>query len=229
MRKIYLCMVILFVCSGVQAQYRKASFINKSGRTYDLGGMGHFLGGGAGAFPGIYYSYGLDQGKKTFYWFDLEVILPTKFSYNTVQRNNTSIPVTVNYKSKVAFTYRFNYAYYLTNPENTESKFKPFVTAGANFILTSMEPMVYETKPENSDPARQSNFDGTSFGIGAGIGGIYAITENFGIKVTAGYNLQYKNKTSQYVPADGATVYHVYGSHPYVGLGIRFVIKGDGD
>lgn len=229
MRKIYLCMVILFVCSGVHAQYKKASFLNKSGRTYDLGGMGHFLSGGAGTFPGIYYSYGRDQGKRTFHWFDLEVILPTKVSINTVQSDNPSIPVTVNYKSRAAFIYRYNFAYYLNNPENSESKLKPFVTAGVNFLLTSVEPMTYETKPSGSNPAKSANFDGSSFGVNAGVGGIYALTENFGIKFTAGYNLQFKNKSSEYVPTDGTTVFNVYASHPYVGLGIRFLIKGEGE
>jgi len=229
MRKIYLCMVILFVCSGVQAQYRKASFINKSGRTYDVGGMGHFLSGGAGLFPGIYYSYGRDQGKKTFHWFDLEVILPSKFSYNTVDRNNPSVPVTVNYKSNAVYIYRYNYAYYLINPENSELKFKPFVTAAVSFLLTSVQPMVFETKPTNSDPAKRANFDGSTFGANAGIGGIYALNDNFGIKLTAGYNFQLKNEASSYTPAAGTTINHIYGSHPYVGLGLRFLIKGDGE
>lgn len=229
MRKIYLCMVIFLICSVAQAQYKKASFLNKSGRTYDLGGIGHFLSGGAGTFPGIYYSYGRDQGKRTFQWFDLEVILPTKFSYNTVDKNNPRTAVTVTSKSALLFLYRYNFAYYLNNPENSESKFKPFVTAGVNIKLKTFNPTDYELKPANTEPAKIADFTGFSMGVNAGIGGIYALTEKFGIKVMAGYNLQYQKNPDGYSAIEGYTIYKVYANHPYVGLGIRFTINGDGE
>jgi hypothetical protein len=75
MRKIYFAVAILLAYSSTQAQYKKASFLNKSGRTYDLGFASHFLSGGGGTVPGIYYSYGRDKGKRTFHWFDLELLL----------------------------------------------------------------------------------------------------------------------------------------------------------
>ena len=229
MRKIYLFMVILFVCSCVQAQYKKASFLNKSGRTYDLGGMGHFLSGGAGTFTGLYYSYGRDQGKRTFHWFDLEVILPTKFSYTTFDRNNSGTAVTVTVKSSLLFMYRYNFAYYLNEPENSESKFKPFVTAGVNIKISGNNASNYELKPDNTVPAKVADFTGFSMGVNAGIGGIYALSEKIGIKVMAGYNVQSQQNPSGYSGSEGYTIYKVYSSHPYVGLGIRFLIKGDGE
>ncbi len=118
MKKFYVGIVILLACSGAQAQYKKASFLNKSGRTYDLGFAGRFLSGGGGTVPGIYYSYGRDKGKRIFHWFDLEVLLPTRFTYNTVDKNNAETVVTVSGKSKLGIVYRYNFAYYLTDAEN---------------------------------------------------------------------------------------------------------------
>lgn len=230
MKKIYFCTAILLACSGVQAQYKKATFLNKSGRTYDLGLAAHFLSGGVGTFPGIYYSYGRDQGKRTFYWFDIEALLPTKFSYNTIDKNNPQTAVTITTKSKLSLAYRFNYAYYLADPENAASKFKPFVTAGINILITnSLDQAAYTSKPENTDPVKYADFSGFSYGANAGIGGIYALSEKFGLKVMAGYSLQFQKHNSEYTIDEGHTAFNVYSSHPYASVGVRFLINADGE
>jgi len=224
MKRIYFGMAILLACSSVQAQYKKASFLSKSGRTYDLGASARFLSGGGGTVPGFYYSYGRDKGKRVFHWFDLEFLVPTKFNYNTNDKADPQTVVNVTGKSKFGLAYRYNLAYYLTNVENSESKLKPFVTAGINFLITGGTASTYDYTPSNADPSKIPLFSAFNCGANAGLGGIYSISEKIGIKLTAGYNWQGTVSTES-----GSSVYNVFGNHAYVGLGIRFVIVGDGD
>jgi len=228
MKKIYFGIAILLAGSSVQAQYKKASFLNKSGRTYDIGFAGHFLSGGGGTVPGIYYSYGRDKGKRVFHWFDLEVLLPTKFKYNTIDKSDLETPVTVTGKSKLGLVYRYNFACYLTNVENTESKFKPFITAGINFLLLGGNPQSAEISPSYADPVKMLTYDAFSYGANAGLGCIYTLSEKIGIKAIAGYNLQ-GQLSSDYNNQEEYSVYKVYSNHPYVGVGVRFVMTGDGE
>lgn len=229
MKKIYFGMAIILACSSVQAQYKKASFLSKSGRTYDLGFAGRFLSDGGGTMPGIYYSYGRDKGKHVFHWFDLELLLPTKFKYNTTDLNDEGTNVTVSGKSKISLLYRYNFAYYLLNTENSDIKIKPFVTAGVNFLILGGSAKSYDYTPENADPAKIPSFGNNfSYGANAGIGGIYSISEKIGIKLMAGYNWQ-GQVSPQFNSGYGNTNYKIFSNHPYVGAGVRFVMTGDGE
>jgi hypothetical protein len=229
MKKIYFgAAMFLLVCSA-QAQYKKASFLNKAGRTYDVGFRAAFLSGGGGTVPGIHYSYGRDKGKHAFHWFDLEVLLPTKFSYVTHDTYDPQIPVTVTGKTSVALVYRYNFAYYILNSENSEIKLKPFVTAGVNAYLSAGTTRTYDYTPDEASPSKVVDNDGSfSYGANAGAGGIYSFSEKIGIKLIAGYNWQGILNTSKYNDSEYSK-YNVFPSHPYVSMGIRFVIVGDRD
>jgi hypothetical protein len=226
MKKIYFGIAILLACTSTHAQYKKASFLNKSGRTYDLGFTGHFLSGGRGTAPGIYYSYGRDKGKKIFHWFDLEVLLPATFKYNTFDKANPATAVTVNGKSKLGLAYRYNFAYYLADAENTESKLKPFAAAGINFFILGGGAGDYEYTPAIADAEKVPDYNPFSYGCNAGLGTIYTLSEKIGIKVTAGYNLQGRFTAQKYTSNENS-YYKVLSSHPYFGVGIRFIVTGD--
>ena len=228
MKRIYFGIAILLACSSVQAQYKKASFLNKSGRTYDVGFTGRFLRGGGGTVPGIYYSFGRDKGRRVFHWFDMEILLPTKYKYNTYDKNNPEVAVTVTGKSKLSFLYRYNFACYLTNVEHSESKFKPFITAGVNIAALGGGSNGYEYLPYDSDPAKIVDDNPISFGGNAGVGSIYSFSDKIGIKIMAGYNLQTQVSPGNYY-SNEYSLYKVLSSHPYVGVGIRFVMTGDAD
>jgi hypothetical protein len=202
----------------VHAQYKKASFLSKSGRTYELGANARLLTGG-GTVPGFYYSYGRDKGKRIFHWFDLEFLLPTKFNYNTTDRDHPETVVNVTGKSKLGLAYRYNLAYYLTNVENSESKLKPFVTGGVNFLLLGGSAKTSEQTPPNVYPSKIVSYNAFNCGANAGLGAIYSFSEKIGIKLTAGYNWQ--GALSDEI-GSGYEVYNVFGNHAYVGLGIRF-------
>lgn len=228
MKKIYFVIAIILAASSVNAQYKKASFLNKSGRTYDLGFIARFVSDRSSVVPGINYSYGRDKGKRIFHWFDLEVLLPTTFNYNTIDRANPATVVTVIGKSKLGLAYRYNFAYYLTNVENSESKFKPFVTAGVNFLIFGGGAKTYDYTPVQSDPAKLVESNPFNYGCNAGLGGIYALSEKVGIRVMAGYNLQ-KNLTPKKYESSANDYQTLFSSHPYIGVGVRFMMAGDGD
>jgi hypothetical protein len=218
-------MAILLAGTHVDAQYKKASFLSRSGRTYDVGFSGRFLGDG-GTLPGVYYSYGSDRGKRIFHWFDLELLLPTKFSYQTVDKSESQIPVTVTGKSKLGLVYRYNFACYLTDVENSESKFKPFATLGINFLFFGGTAKSYEVSPEYANPTKMVGTSNFSYGANAGLGGIYELSDKLGLKVVAGYNMQGVVDGNDYI-SEGYTTYKVLPSHPYITVGLRFLMVGD--
>ncbi len=76
---------ILFVSViSANAQYKKASFLRKKGRTYDLGLTTRLLGGGNGVATGFSFGYGKERSdKRLFHWWDLDLILET--SLNIIQ------------------------------------------------------------------------------------------------------------------------------------------------
>jgi len=226
MRKIITAICLLFVVTVTKAQYKKASFLNKSGRTYDLGLSGRLMSKGLGSKAGLYYSYGRDKGARTFHWFDVEFILPVKFSYKTYDLRDPAVPVEVSGKTRLGIIYRYNFGFYFMDVSKSESKFRPFATAGLN-IMISGATVGYNrlnTVPEYADPYVRPSYSGLSFGGNIGIGGLYQINNKVGIKLAGGYNLQGLMDTDQ-VAESGYKIYDVNPSHPYVTAGVRFIMN----
>ncbi|MEI2749672.1 MAG: hypothetical protein V9E88_13040 [Ferruginibacter sp.] len=226
MRKIVSCICLLFIVTATNAQYKKASFLNKSGRTYDLGFSGRLMNNGIGSKPGLYYSYGRDKGARTFHWFDIEFVLPVKYAYNTYDLNNPTVPVAVSGKTRFGITYRYNFGIYFIDVSKSESKIRPFATAGLNIMVSgaTLRYQTLKTVPEYSDPQTRPSFSGISYGGNIGIGGIYQINSKIGIKLVGGYNLQGFMDTDQVVEG-GYKLYDINPSHPYVTAGVRFIMN----
>jgi hypothetical protein len=227
MRKNLLCAgIIMLLCGNVEAQYKKASFLTKSGRTHEVGGMARFLSSaGAGTMPSFYYGYGRDKGKRLFHWFDLELMFPTNFKYSTYEVSSPQDKVEVSGKSKIGLAYRYNLAGYLTNPES-ESKIKPFATLGINVMIVGGTAKSYTTYPEFADPYEVPPFSSFSYGGNAGLGAIYNFSNKVGIKAAAGFNYQGLFNGSEF-DGDNYKAYNFLGSHPYFSLGVRFTMEED--
>ena len=228
MKPVYILLATMLACGTLHAQYKKASFLNKSGRTYDLGFSGRFLSGGGGAVPGFYFSYGRDKGKRVFHWFDLELLAPTKFHYTTADLSRPGSDVNVSGTTTMSLVYRYNLAWYLSDIENTETKFKPFVTAGINFLLKGRDARTVYFVPDNGDPAKYISYRNFNCGANLGLGGIYVLSERIGIKGAIGYNLQTQIAPLK-IESGGYSVYNLFSSHPYIGVGVRFAMSGDDD
>src|SRR5438477_10896338 len=98
MKKISVTLVALFVCITLSAQYKKASFFGKEGRTYAIGTRLFAMGDGKGSPRGYYLAFGRDEdGKRFFYNWELQYIPSYSFSYDTKDAND--LPITVGGKS----------------------------------------------------------------------------------------------------------------------------------
>lgn len=224
MKRLLLISTLVIVCNCSEAQYKKASFLNKSGRTYDLGGTAHLLSEGRSMTPGFFYSYGKDKGKRLFHWFDLELLLPIKADFTTTDRTSKET-VNVTAKSGVSLIYRYNLGCYLLNTSEEAVKLKPFVTAGVNLLLSGGFAKEWTTNPEYADTPETLAPRSFGYGANAGIGLMYNITEKFGLKAAAGYN--YQSYVDDKTTWDGGKPYFLYNSHPYVSVGVRFTMESD--
>lgn len=172
------------------------------------------------------YGFGIDAGKRLFYWTDIEILLPSAFKYTTVDNYDNQTMVTVTGKTKTAVSFRYNFAYYISNTENTDSKLNAFIACGFNFGMLG-EAKNVSVVPSVNQPAKYLDDSNISFGANLGLGGIYTFTDQWGIKLTAGYDVQSKpmgtHSSASYTP------FKIFSNHPYVGIGIRFIIAGDVD
>jgi hypothetical protein len=221
MRKIIILAMIALSCVNAEAQYKKASFLNSTGRTYDVGFASRFMGDGMSTMMCIHYSYGKDRGKRLFHWFDLELLLPTKFSYKTYSNDDPNFTSTVSGKTKTGLSYRYNLAGYLTDITKTDAKFKPFATLGINMIIFGATANEVVETPTLIDPNKTPAFNAFSIGANAGLGCLYNFNPKIGMKFTAGYNFQTNTNTG---PDSGQETHYSYISHPYITLGVRFTM-----
>lgn len=223
-----LFLFFLLICSvASQAQYKKASFLTKSGRTYDVGASAHFVTKSNSTAMGFVYSYGRDKGdKRAFHWFDLELTFPSKFSYTTKDLT-TLEPISVSGKTSIGIFYRYNLGIYLTDNTKEDTKILPFATGGLNFSIKGIatktvdnyEMLVYHDLDKN--PILEDAF---SCGAHVGAGAIYKMTPKFGFKGVLGYNFQTNIASTS---DDGNHTFYYFTSHPFLTLGVRFTMDGD--
>jgi hypothetical protein len=66
MKRITAALALLISFSGIQAQYKKASFFDKEGRTYGVGVQSHFFGDGKKAAPGLSFHLAATRMESSF-------------------------------------------------------------------------------------------------------------------------------------------------------------------
>jgi hypothetical protein len=219
--KTILAVMMIMASLTTIAQYKKASFLEKDGRTYELGITGHFMSKPLSAAPGVFFNYGLEKEKNQFFWMDFEFILPSKFS--TVAKNIFSMDnIVLAGKTKLGFAYRYNFGYYLIDKNVETNKILPYLTAGLGFKVGG-----------GGVSLKESEYQGTNFGpvefpvilgLNAGAGAVFRITNKIGIRIAGGY--AYQIDTDRLNGDDGtdgnAILFNTYRSHPYASFAIRF-------
>jgi len=221
MKQILTTLVFVACCSVLSAQYKKASFFEKSGRTYGLGTQMFALGDGKGTVFGANLSFGRDQdGKRLFSFWGFHFIPGWKFSYETVDFDAN--PVTVSGKAKFHWVLESNYGWYILKNEE-EQVFKPFLTAGFNIVLLGG---LKELDNEDLQGSTQKQVPTQNFsvGFGGGAGGIFNLASNWQIKVQGGYTYQGNVNTDV---SDQSEAYNLFSSHPYANIGIRYRIVSE--
>jgi hypothetical protein len=221
MKQLTLTLLLVSLYAGVSAQYKKASFFQKEGRTYGLGARTYALGDGKGSPVGFYAAFGRDQdSKRLFTFWELQFIPGYEFSVNVFDENDA--PQTVTGKSKVQLIYGYNWGYHLIKGEGETPKIQPYLTAGFNIgILGGVQEISdnsYNTKPTVADRS-------FSCGIGGGAGVVWNINSWFGLQVQGGYTLQGNLEIQG--QSEGGKAYHMFTKHPYASAGVRFRVSKD--
>jgi hypothetical protein len=222
MKKLTFTFLLLSVFAGAFAQYKKASFFEKEGRTYGLSARLHALGDGKGSPVGFYAAFGRDQGgKRLFTWWELGFIPSYSFSKMVVDRDN-NLDVLVTGKAKSQFIYGYNWGWHFIKSEGELPKLQPYLTAGFNFVILGGLKQLDDYSSYNTDPTVADR--SFSVGVGGGAGLIFNINSWFALQATAGYTLQ-GNLAIESEDAD--KYYHMYTKHPYVSAGVRFRVSQD--
>ena len=224
MKKIQFLLCLLLASGSLFAQYKKASFFTKSGRTYSVGAVAHMMGDGKGTPIGYYFSGGSDNTEKRFFgWYDFVAIPAYKYSYTTTAPNYVTgqdEPLTVSGKSKFHLIYDYNVGFHLLDRSQKEQPVQPYVFLGINAVLWGKA----NTPDVSSDydyyyAKKKVTTEGLSFGARGGLGVVYNFTDRIGIKVDGGWNWQYNFSSDV---NDGEEQYDMYTTHVFVSGGLRF-------
>lgn len=223
MKKISISMILLLAVAAATAQYKKASFFEKTGRTYGFNGKVHAMGDGKGSPVGINVSFGRDQeGKRVFTFWDLSYVPGYKFTFNTANENGD--PLTITGKSSAQIVYSYNTGYHLL--KNEEGRIiQPYLTWGIHFVLfggANAKNISDDDYHTNDKVVSKKSFTG---GLGGGAGVLFNVTPGFGFKLEGGYT--YMANLSLDIREDAKDYYHMYTSHPYVTAGVRFRIVSE--
>ena len=220
MKKIAFTLLLFSLYAGASAQYKKASFFEKTGRTYGLGAKLYALGDGKGTPIGFYAAFGRDQdGKRLFTFWEIQYIPSYKFSLNT--KDVYDAPITVQGKTRSHFIYDYNFGYHLLKSEGEAPKLQPYLTAGFNLVIFGGVKEISNDNSDNKTIVAEKPF---SVGIGGGAGCFYNITPGFALKLEAGYTLQGNVNTDDQSNTD---TYYMFTKHPYVSAGVRFRVITD--
>jgi hypothetical protein len=233
MKNIVLIITLFILINNVQAQYKKASFLNKSGRTYELGINSRFVGGGNKAAIGYLFTYGRETNtKKFFHWFDLDFTPRTNYTFNTtgdIEFGPKNIPVSVNGRTASTFSYKFNIGYHFLDNNNEKNKLLPFVNLSTGFIVAFRDGVEYTTSPSNVINLKKYVVDGNSvIALGGGIGLLYKFTQNFAIRSTVNYYSTI-NIDRPLTIKDGYSKFMTMKAHPNITLAVRWTIDKETD
>jgi hypothetical protein len=230
--------IFLFLFSSMSicanAQYKKASFLNKKGRTYDLGLTSRILGGGNSAALGFSFSYGKERSaKRLFHWWDLDFVLGNKYNYATTSQVYTStppalIPVQVSGKTGNSIAWRYNLAFFVLDNGNEVNKILPFVDLSVGVIFGLKTTTDFTVSPNSTGTlSKQLLGENGGYSAGIGAGAIYRINEGFGIKLNAAYNgILGIEKAANNVNRD---LFITLPNHVSVSIGAHWLLNRDND
>jgi hypothetical protein len=225
MKKLIPILAIFFISLQASAQYKKAGFFEKEGRTYELGAQVYMIGKGNGNPIGYKIAFGRDRDEKNvFFSWDLQFIPSHQYSYTTVDDNNATIAV--NGKSKSIFVYGLNYGYYLLkNPAEDKPRVQPFFGLGLNTVLAGGVKSETLSPDPYGYPKRNTSDQTISLGLNGSLGCMVNLDSKWAVKIQGGYCRQFNMSVNDW--SDDVKPFFVFGSHEFVNLGLRLRIVKD--
>lgn len=209
MKKINLTLLVLLICFSSMAQYKKAGYFGREGRTYSLGARWYALGEGINTQMGYSLSLGNDvEGKQWFFGWGLQYIPSYDYTLAASKWDGTSYYVMGTTRSTMIFEY--NFGRFLLNNEKVERKIKPYLAGGIGIKFAGGAKESTDEDPEAQPPV---------FGLGlSGGGGLFCyFTKHIGIQAEGGYNYQIK--------LDAEEKYNPFPKHTYVKAGLVFRLQ----
>lgn len=222
MKKFIPVLTALLFTFSLSAQYKKASFFDKEGRTYEFGSRIYMMGGGRGNPIGYSIGFGRDRaGKQFFSAWEIQIIPSYKYAYTTVDENNA--PIQKNGSTKSLWIYSPNYGYHLL--KNEEGKVvQPYVLAGLHVLVSGGVKEETETQGYGY-PQRNTSEQSISVGISGGLGCLVNFNSTFGLKIQGGYDHQF-NMSADYWD-DAIKPYFLFPSHSYASIALRLKVIKD--
>lgn len=225
-RIITILSVSLLLATTAVAQYKKASFLNKSGRIYEIGASYHFGNNELGSAPGVFVSFGKENSeKRVHHWYDLGLVLPYDYKF-TVPSNFINIPTAVvSGKSGMGYFIRYNFAaFLLKNSRDNKNKVMPYLKLSLGYVGQSSPNESYKTTPEQANPLKVPSFRNDGFTYGGGAGILYRINNNIGIRLSGDYDgiaVTSIDNPDWYIP--------LMANHASINLAVRFHMNRDND
>ncbi len=220
MKKIIL-LILISVCGITSfAQYKKASFFQRGRKTIGFTAGIKLFNEGVSAAPNISLTYGNDKGKnRIFHWWDLDYTASSKYSYTTSDAFVPGTIVKVNGKVGGSLFIGYNWGFYLVDNKNEENSFLPFLKLGFNALIAGQSTRELTISPSSSSPFKQPEYQSSgNIGGDIGAGFLYKFNDRTGLQANAGYRLILTNE-------DKETLFNTSTNHPYVNVGIRFLLK----
>lgn len=225
MKKLIFAMMVICISPGLSAQYKKAGFFEKEGRTYELGAQYYMMGEGHDNVLGYKVSFGRDRdGRSMFKSWDIQFIPSHQYSYKT--EDDMGMPVTVHGTSASTFVLGFNWGFHLLkNTPDELKRVQPFVGFGFNTLVLS------GIKSETTDPEtwnfrkRNTSEQTISVGFNGNLGCIFNINPTWAIKLAGGYSHQFNMSAQNW--DDEAKPFFVFDSHKFASLGVRLRIVSE--
>lgn len=209
MKKISLTLLVFLIGLGSMAQYKKASYFGRDGRTYSLGTRWYALGEGINTQMGYSLSLGNDvEGEHWFYGWGIQYIPSYNFNLDATEWDGTQYSVIGTTKSTMIFEYSLGY--FLLNNDKYERKIKPYLAGALGLKFAG-------GLKESTDDDPDAEAPGFGLGLNGGAGLFYYFIPRLGIQAEAGYNYQIKFNAEE--------KYSVFPSHPYVRAGLVFRLR----
>ncbi len=236
MKKVTQFILVFFITTSTFAQYKKASFFTKSGRTFELGTRQMFISNGCGRpTSGIFFSQSLETEKKLTLYGDIMAILPGKFSYfaNYTQYGGGTVNEKLSGKSPFHLYFCYGLQHRFTNESNNGEKgITPDVRVGlfgainfaSNIQLTRPDGNVADGYDFNPSIAEDASYIGLELSGGA----TYYFSEKFGIRGAAGY---YPCVNPANISNSGGSgnsgVFNPFKSHPAITFTLKYRISSE--
>ncbi|OQP49028.1 hypothetical protein A4H97_29555 [Niastella yeongjuensis] len=215
MKKINLTLLILIIGINSFAQYKKANYFGKEGRTYGVGTRFYAMGEGIGTKMGYSLSVGSEtEGKRFIGGYELQYIPKHEFQFWTLDHNN--LDALVDGTTKPTFIFQINLGSYLLS-NDADRKIKPYVIAN---IIFQFAGGVKESTSEDTD-AKYAAPTQFGVGVGAGAGSLFYLNSWLALKGEVGYayTVGTGNNTSN-------GLYYIFPKHANASAGFVFRVGG---